>query len=653
MRILLQLVAFAILRLFSCAEVVQKTNNAKTLTNIALDEMWVITSFLDNPFSTLGALNRHFNTLFHTELSAKSVFKKRFNIPELVTDDVDENDQDLKRIILAFSKCTNPDQVLQGIRNEFLHYGKFKALAPNLIKYFKRFDFDSINDVLLERTKFDLVLECGLKMYELNIDAPFFKSIRNLQGYIVSNPQHLESIINYTFRSRDIRIIITNWVTTALIANMPDMIFYAFNQYYSDLLELSTPVRQGFTSVWTGYYIPPSNYPTMYNRINFLIDNVDFVCNDSNDSSSDDEIDSSDDDKSNNDGKSYSVGNLELETPTDRMRYLCRLLNLIRYGPDDSNIYEEKIQIKNLTGAETALMCHCASLANKMDLFMKLLPKTMYAITAENHCINFEVDNLNGDPIEIQKFLFDLLKYPDPPSRNALLNRKDISRYLSRYYRVVHAEVKDNPLELKFELKIAPDSFDLQIPETLAFTQKFTVKTHMASHILKFHNPMRFESAEVLERFLRDSFNLLRTDNDFEEIFTTENFNLFLRSELIRLWICQSIVDPILPCRHLMIKPNELVSYVELGMHIRAKTFNLDSRLHFPLHELKTSDQLRKLETLLGHSVSVLIRPYFNYHKHFHVFKYLIESGQPLPGNLSEETLALLRIDYPTLNLDL
>ena len=86
--------------------------------------------------------------------------------------------------------------------------------------------------------------------------------------------------------------------------------------------------------------------------------NVDFVCNDSNDSSSDDEIDSSDDDKSNNDGKSYSVGNLELETPTDRMRYLCRLLNLIRYGPDDSNIYEEKIQIKNLTGAETALMCH-------------------------------------------------------------------------------------------------------------------------------------------------------------------------------------------------------------------------------------------------------------------------------------------------------
>ena len=79
-----------------------------------------------------------------------------------------------------------------------------------------------------------------------------------------------------------------------------------------------------------------------------------------------------------------------------------------------------------------------------------------------------------------------------------------------------------------------------------------------------------------------------------------------------------------------MIKLNELVSYVELGMHIRAKIFNFGQSLNFPLHEFKTSDQLRKLETLLGHSVSVLIRPYFNYHKHFHVFKYLIESGQPL-----------------------
>ena len=51
-----------------------------------------------------------------------------------------------------------------------------------------------------------------------------------------------------------------------------------------------------------------------------------------------------------------------------------RLLNLIRFGPDVSNIYEERINHRVFADKIILLICQCASLTNKMDLVSKLLP---------------------------------------------------------------------------------------------------------------------------------------------------------------------------------------------------------------------------------------------------------------------------------------
>ena len=76
-----------------------------------------------------------------TELSVKSVFKERFDIPELVTDDVDENEKELQFILDSFSKfASNPDHVYQALRSEFLYGNNFSALLPHLMRYFFRHD---------------------------------------------------------------------------------------------------------------------------------------------------------------------------------------------------------------------------------------------------------------------------------------------------------------------------------------------------------------------------------------------------------------------------------------------------------------------------------------------------------------------------------
>ena len=85
----------------------------------------IICSYLDNPFSTLGNLNRHFKELFSTELSAKSIFKERFDIPELVTDEIGNNEPELKFIISSFQSSKNPGHLYGALRNEFSIWNQF------------------------------------------------------------------------------------------------------------------------------------------------------------------------------------------------------------------------------------------------------------------------------------------------------------------------------------------------------------------------------------------------------------------------------------------------------------------------------------------------------------------------------------------------
>ena len=71
----------------------------------------------------------------------------------------------------------------------------------------------------------------------------------------------------------------------------------------------------------------------------------------------------------------------------------------------------------------------------------------------------------------------------------------------------------------------------------------------------------------------------------------------------------------------------------------------------FCLPKLTTKDQFSRLEKRLEYSISDLfVNDYINYNQYRYVFKYLIESGKPLPA-LSENTRALLMIDYPLINI--
>lgn len=65
------------------------------------------------------------------------------------------------------------------------------------------------------------------------------------------------------------------------------------------------------------------------------------------------------------------------------------------------------------------------------------------------------------------------------------------------------------------------------------------------------------------------------------------------------------------------------------------------------LSDFKTENQLKGLETLLGVSVAKCLKPDFDYFKYRHVYKYLVDKKQQLPDNLSDNTLSLLKFDFP------
>ena len=50
----------------------------------------------------MDRLDKRYSEVYPTEVPVKSVFKERFDTPELVTDDVDENERELKFILLSF-----------------------------------------------------------------------------------------------------------------------------------------------------------------------------------------------------------------------------------------------------------------------------------------------------------------------------------------------------------------------------------------------------------------------------------------------------------------------------------------------------------------------------------------------------------------------
>ena len=114
-----------------------------------------------------------------------------------------------------------------------------------------------------------------------------------------------------------------------------------------------------------------------------------------------------------------------------------------------------------------------------------------------------------------------------------------------------------------------------------------------------------------------------------------------MESESIQLFMRQKRLS-------FLISPYSLYEVLEMPITnslaniVRVK--ELYNFYYIPLNDLKTTEQLSRLEILLGKSVSTLLKPEYDYFKYRHVFKYLIESGKPLPVNLSDNTRALLKL---------
>ena len=81
-----------------------------------------VASYLEEANSPLDSRSNETTTTATTELSVKSVFQERFDIPELVTDDVDENEKNSNIFLNPFLNFSaNPDHVHQTLKwNSYL-----------------------------------------------------------------------------------------------------------------------------------------------------------------------------------------------------------------------------------------------------------------------------------------------------------------------------------------------------------------------------------------------------------------------------------------------------------------------------------------------------------------------------------------------------
>ena len=641
MRIFRQIAALAGLNLFSCAEVAQ-AEIPLTLNDVSLDAMRIICSYLDNPFSTLGNLNRHFKELFSTELSAKVIFKERFDIPELVTDEIGNNEPELKFIISSFSKFKNPGHLYGALRNEFLFGTNFNVLIPNLLKYFDRYNdpnrnFDYEVEKLALRKKFDVLFELDQETFEdihESIFLDFFEKSPNLQEYLVANPHHLERINTLNiFLNNDGVSVIVNWIKVALVTGVHDSIFKFFPQCPASVFKL-----QSSFSVWTNFYISEDRYPEISERINFLIDNLASI--------EVDEFDNDNDDDSDNDGS----GTINSVARLARFKDLCRLYTLIRFGPENENIFEEQIAHKKFKKYEIAYMCHCACLANKKDLFLKLLPVTLPFISTPYYIDSLRLNvafNIQSDPIQMHKFIFEIYKYSNPEARRIICIKSNLLVVISNNYRII--DYKRNGLELEFVFNILPKFIGSGFPESITINRKYD---DIHELMMKIFKEMIFDNADVLERLIADIYNEYKY---YYIKINTENLRLMNESESIQLYLRQK-VDKLQMWRYsFLINPYSLLEVVKLPItNSLAKIVGVAGQeIHIPLHDFKSTEQLSRLEIILDKSVSTLLKPEYDYFRYRHVFKYLIECGKPLPVDLSENTRALLLIDYPTVNFNL
>ena len=578
------------LSLCSCAEVSLQVKGLVAVPPIILH---MIGSYLENPIAIFGSLNRHFYSTYPIKL----FLKDHMDIPELLTTDVKENEPELKHLLPFIRFFKNPYHLYQALRNEFLTTDNFNTLLPHLMNYFYRFkgndafQYDYIEKSnLIQRKNMDQILECDdsiLKHFLLYISD---EGILNNKSRIQSNPELMQEILNQR-----------NSIFP-LHKEFPVGIFLGANIEYFISLSPSYIFL-------TGSLVPKDKYTEMFNAINLAINEASF-----------------------------------------RIDYeLYYLLNLIRYGPKDPNIYNliRKCKSRQFEGFEMVLICWSASLADKMDLFVQLLPETSRTIIRCTHTLNSQYHS--GDkkyPISFFKFLFDLHEYSGEGLLRIVLYKETVfDTIVAKFYKVVSLDWNNYEVRILFDPKV--DLSDSGLPSQLLIR-----RTSPFDFFRKLPSTFTFGNSAVFSSYIFGIFNDLELSSSrfiyTKDLFHGENLKFIVESipvqNMLRSKLC--LKPKCSPPLEFSLK--DLLKVVDEPVVYLGDLIKLNRNCIIDLSNFKTDLQLERFETLLGIDVVTLLRHLDDdYFKCRHVYSYIIRRGQKhlLQGRVCDDKL--FEIDFP------
>ena len=578
------------LSLYSCAEV---SLQAKGLNAVPPIILHIIGSYLKNPVAILGSLNRHFYSTYPVKL----FLKDHMDIPELLTSDVKENEPELKHLLpfIRFSK--NPDHLYQALRNEFLTTDNFNTLLPHLMNYFYRFKGNDAfqydhkeKSNLFQRKNMDRILECDCSILKHFLPYISDEGILNNKSRIQSNPELMEEIQN----QRNSLL--------SLHREFPVGIFLGSDiKYFINL-------RPSYIFL-TGSLVPKDKYTEMFNAINSAIN----------------------------------------EASSEIRHEYYYLLNLIRYGPEDPNIYNliEKLKSRQFRSYEMVLICCSASLADKMDLFVQLLPETSQKIISCSHTLYIPYHS--GDkklPISFYKFFFDLHEYSGEGLLRTVLYKETIfDTIVAKFYKVVSLDWNKYEVKILFEPKI--ELFDSGLPQQLLIR-----RTRPFDFLRKLPSKFTFGNSAIFSSYFFGIFNDLELSCSrfvsIEELFHGENLKFIVESipvqNLLRSKLCSK--SKCYPPLEFSLKA--LLKVVDEPVVPLGDLIRLDRTRNIDLYDFKTDLQLERLEILLGINVVTLLKHLDDdYFKCRHVYSYIIRRGQKhlLKRRVSDDKL--FEIDFP------
>ena len=622
MTVLLIVVSLVLLKLYSCAEVsktVKTTSLSGSLESVPPDVLHIIGSFLDTPFSTLGALNQTIRKKLST-FPIKNVINERLAFLDINLDEFNEDDKELRRLFVL-SRFTRPNYIFEALRYEFFVGNKFQSLLPYLKNFLEQRCPSTIPKVIddyTNRLKSRLIERMDLN-YFFDSERPIFneyasnfikyhESIQRLQDFLLLNSNNLVSVQKYfegvKFFSDDGKNIIT-WNSMVLTSNLPDE-FLAMNPKVWEIFshkinQLEEALKS--RAIWLDYQVPIELYDTVFDRINEIIRNC--------------------------------------FTEAERKNYY--LLNLVRFGRPVPNLYDSEFKNKYFDDEFIDLITRCASLGNKMDLFDKLVnhPKS-YLL--QNCCaIYHDFAAILNPPIHKYKLLFDVhdlfaSKYPD--KLYDFYEKSAFYKIVSHYGRVVSIHWDEGELVIVF--KTPAESIEFGFPVIVVTRQQFEDLLLFKGFVESIPSKMKFDNVESLGAFLFDyssqyqrlSFNI-----------NGENLKLIAKSEdIIPSLRSKQIFFHVKLKEYLKVLDDPVPKLGDLLSHYFEKEECTN------LYDFKTTEQLARFEDIIGAKISVLFYHDIKNLDYFHarnVFRYLVKTGQQLPKNLSDRTLACLEAEFP------